>query len=52
MLVPLGRVMNQNDSKPVKPGEEKTNSKPPTFFPRVIREFEDGSEEPMVYGGS
>ncbi len=44
--------MNQNDSKSVKSGEEKTDTRLPTFFPRVIREFEDGSEEPMVYGGS
>jgi len=28
-------------------GEEPTKS---TFFPRIIREFED-DDEPMIYGG-
>ena len=27
------------------------NPTPPTFFPRIIREFEDERDEPMVYGG-
>jgi len=44
--------MSTTHIKPVKSGEEKTDTRLPTFFPRVIREFEDGSEEPMVYGGS
>ena len=26
--------------------------KSPSFFPRVIREFDDGQEEPLVYGGN
>lgn len=25
--------------------------KSPSFFPRVIREFDDGHEEPLLYGG-
>ena len=24
----------------------------PAFFPRIIREFEDERDEPMLYGGS
>jgi len=31
---------------------QKNSKKSPSFFPRVIREFEDGPhEEPMFYGG-
>jgi hypothetical protein len=30
-------------------GEEPTK---PTFFPRIIREFEDERDEPMLYGES
>ena len=26
--------------------------KSPSFFPRVIREFDDGTEEPLLYGGN
>jgi len=44
--------MRTTHIKPVKSGEEKTDAQSPSFFPRVIREFDDGSEEPMVYGGS
>ena len=29
-------------------GEKSTSS---TFFPRIIREFEDDDDEPMYYGG-
>ena len=29
-------------------GEKPTSS---TFFPRIIREFEDDDDEPMYYGG-
>ena len=29
-------------------GERPTSS---TFFPRIIREFEDDDDEPMYYGG-
>ncbi len=44
--------MNQNDPKPVKSGEEKTGPSNQTFFPRIIREFDDGPDEkPMIYGG-
>ena len=28
-----------------------TSQSPPLFFPRVIREFDDEHEEPMLYGG-
>jgi len=31
--------------------QKKTSRNSPTFFPRVIREFDDGTEEPLVYGG-
>ena len=24
----------------------------PSFFPRIIREFEDERDEPMIYGGN
>jgi len=27
------------------------NPTPPPFFPRIIREFEDERDEPMIYGG-
>jgi len=44
--------MKQNDQKPVKSGEEKTGPSNQTFFPRIIREFDDGPDEkPMIYGG-
>ena len=45
-------LMKQNDPKPVKSGEEKTGPSNQTFFPRIIREFDDGPDEkPMIYGG-
>jgi len=44
--------MNPNHNMPVKSGVEKTDSQPTSFFPRVIREFDDGPDEkPMMYGG-
>ncbi len=44
--------MKQNDPKSVKPEEEKTGPSNQTFFPRIIREFDDGvDEKPMVYRG-
>jgi len=52
--------MNQNDPQPVKSGEEKIalhwcarkiGPSHQTFFPRIIREFDDGPDEkPMIYG--
>jgi len=46
-------VMNQNDPKTVKSVEEKTVPTHQTFFPRIIREFDDGADEkPMLYGGA
>ncbi len=45
-------VMNQNDPKPVKSGEEKQVPGNQAFFPQIIREFDDGPDEkPMIYGG-
>jgi len=45
-------VMKQNDPKSVKSEEEKTGPNNQTFFPRIIREFDDGPDEkPMIYGG-
>ena len=45
-------VMKQNDPKSVKSEEEKTGPSNQTFFPRIIREFDDGPDEkPMIYGG-
>jgi len=44
--------MSTTHTKPVKSGEEKTDAQSPSFFPRVIREFDDEPhEEPMFYGG-
>jgi len=44
--------MKQKDIMTVKSVEEKTVPKFQTFFPRIIREFDDGPDEkPMVYGG-
>ena len=43
-------VMNKKQYKTVKPEEEKV-PKHQTFFPRIIREFDDGADEkPMIYG--
>jgi len=43
-------VMSNTEYKTVKSGEEKTAPIHQTFFPRIIREFEDGPDEkPMVY---
>jgi len=45
-------VMKHNDPKTVKSEEEKTGPSNQTFFPRIIREFDDGPDEkPMIYGG-
>jgi len=42
--------MTRKESMSVKSEEEKV-PKHQTFFPRIIREFYDGTdEEPMVYG--
>ena len=34
--------------------ENKVGEMPtkPTFFPRIIREFEDERDEPMIYGSN
>ena len=34
--------------------QDKVNEMPskPSFFPRIIREFEDERDEPMIYGGN
>jgi len=41
--------MNNTEYLTVKSGEKKTPIHQ-TFFPRIIREFDDGSDEkPMVY---
>ena len=43
--------MKQKDIMTVKPEEEKTVPIHQTFFPRIIREFDDGPDEkPMIYG--
>ncbi len=45
-------VMKQNDPMTVKSEAEKTGPSNQTFFPRIIREFDDGPDEkPMIYGG-
>ncbi len=42
--------MKQKDIMTVKPEEEKLVPKHQTFFPRIIREFDDGPDEkPMAY---
>ena len=42
--------MNKTQYMTVKSEEEKT-PKYQTYFPRIIREFDDGADEkPMVYG--
>ncbi len=44
--------MKQTEYRTVKSVEEKKVPKHQTFFPRIIREFDDGPDEkPMVYGG-
>ncbi len=46
-------VMKHNDPKTVKSEEEKTGPSNQTFFPRIIREFDDGPDEkPMIYEGN
>jgi len=47
---PLILSMNKNDNRDSDPQTGTPNL--PSFFPRVIREFDDGPEEPLVYGGS
>jgi len=43
--------MNHKEIKTVKSVEEKTGPTHQAFFPRIIREFDDGSDEkPMLYG--
>ena len=45
-------VVRKKESMTVKSEEEKSVPKQQTFFPRIIREFDDGPDEkPMVYGG-
>ncbi len=59
-------VMNKNQNRSSDPKTESvshngnqfnytiapaTSQSPPLFFPRVIREFDDEHEEPMLYGG-
>ncbi len=44
--------MNNSEYMTVKSVEENTVPKHQTFFPRIIREFDDGvDEKPMAYGG-
>jgi len=46
-------VMKQSDPMTVKSVEEKIGPSHQTFFPRIIREFDDGPDEkPMIYGGA
>jgi len=42
--------MKTNDNRDSDPQTGTPNL--PSFFPRVIREFDDGPEEPLVYRGS
>jgi len=45
--------MKNKEFKTVKSEEEKTGPNHQTFFPRIIREFDDGPDEkPMIYGGA
>ena len=45
--------MKQKEIMTVKPEEKKSVPKHQAFFPRIIREFDDGPDEkPMVYGGA
>ena len=42
--------MKQTEYRTVKSVEEKKVPKHQTFFPRIIREFDDGPDEkPMIY---
>jgi len=44
-------VMKQTEHMTVKSEEEKSVLVHQTFFPRIIREFDDGADEkPMMYG--
>ena len=44
--------MKQTELMTVKSEEEKVPNRQ-TFFPRIIREFDDGADEkPMVYGNA
>ena len=44
--------MKQTELTTVKSEEEKVPNRQ-TYFPRIIREFDDGADEkPMFYGGS
>jgi len=43
--------MKNKEFKTVKSEEEKTGHSHQTFFPRIVREFDDGPDEkPMIYG--
>ena len=43
--------MNHNEIKTVKLEEEEKGPTHQAFFPRIIREFDDGPDEkPMLYG--
>ena len=44
--------MTMNQTKLWDSNPQKGASQSPSFFPRVIREFEDGTEEPLLYGGN
>jgi len=46
----LSVSMNQKQFWDSDPQKGAPNS--PSFFPRVIREFDDGHEEPLLYGGN
>ena len=46
----LSVSMNQKQFWDSDPQNGAPNS--PSFFPRVIREFDDGHEEPLLYGGN
>ena len=45
--------MKQIELMTVKSEEEKTTPIHQAYFPRIIREFDDGADEkPMFYGGN
>ena len=44
--------MKQIESMTIKSAEESKIPLPQTFFPRIIREFDDGADEkPLIYWG-